>query len=135
VRDARPVAGWGWGADEATPTNAPPSISLHQSGAGDGHQWPARRAADDGFAGWARPAARISCIVCAYNEAERIRYILDAVYRHPWLAEVIVVNDGSTDDTEAALSGYPDVRLISYTPIAARPTRFAAVSPPPAATI
>jgi glycosyltransferase involved in cell wall biosynthesis len=38
------------------------------------------------------------------------------VHRHPWLAEVIVVNDGSTDDTEALLRGYPDIRLISYAP-------------------
>jgi len=66
---------------------------------------------------WRRsPSARISCIVCAYNEADRIRHILDAVYRHPWLTEVIVINDGSTDNTEALLRGYPDIRLISYTP-------------------
>lgn len=61
-------------------------------------------------------APRISCVVCAYNEASRIQHILDAVYRHPALAEVIVVNDGSTDATEAVLSGYPDIRVISYTP-------------------
>jgi glycosyltransferase involved in cell wall biosynthesis len=65
-----------------------------------------------------RPAAppRISCIVCAYNEADRIRAILDAVYRHPVLCELIVVNDGSTDATEALLKGYPDIRVISYSP-------------------
>lgn len=66
----------------------------------------------------ARPAtkARISCIVCAYNEADRIRAILDAVYQHPVLCELIVVNDGSTDATEALLKGYPDIRVISYSP-------------------
>jgi glycosyltransferase involved in cell wall biosynthesis len=65
-----------------------------------------------------RPAAEplISCIVCAYNEADRIRAILDAVHRHPVLCELIVVNDGSTDATEALLKGYPDVRVISYSP-------------------
>ncbi len=62
------------------------------------------------------PVARISCIVCAYNEADRIRRILDAVHRHPALSEVIVVNDGSTDATEALLAGYPDIRVLSYTP-------------------
>jgi glycosyltransferase involved in cell wall biosynthesis len=65
-----------------------------------------------------RPVARprISCIVCAYNEADRIRAILDAVYQHPVLCELIVVNDGSTDATEALLSAYPDIRVLSYTP-------------------
>lgn len=60
--------------------------------------------------------ARISCIVCAYNEADRIRHILDAVYRHPMLYEIIVVNDGSTDDTEAMLANYPEIRVLSYSP-------------------
>ena len=59
---------------------------------------------------------RISCIVCAYNEADRIRHILDAVYRHPMLYEIIVVNDGSTDDTAAMLANYPEIRVLSYTP-------------------
>ena len=61
-------------------------------------------------------AGRISCIVCAYNEADRIQHILDAVYRHPMLYEVIVVNDGSTDDTAAMLANYPDIRVLSYSP-------------------
>lgn len=59
-------------------------------------------------------ALRIACIVCAYNEAERIRGILGAVYRHPALAQVIVVNDGSTDATMERLCDYPDVRVVSY---------------------
>jgi glycosyltransferase involved in cell wall biosynthesis len=58
----------------------------------------------------------ISCIVCAYNEADRIREILDAAHRHPALGEVIVVNDGSTDETEALLCRYADIRVISYYP-------------------
>jgi hypothetical protein len=66
--------------------------------------------------GHAQSAARISCVVCAYNEAGRIRRILDAVHDHPALAEVIVVNDGSTDDTAAILSQYPAIRAISYQP-------------------
>lgn len=63
-----------------------------------------------------RGPARISCIVCAYNEADRIRHILEAVYRHPALLEVIVVNDGSTDATDTLLEGYPEIRVLSYAP-------------------
>jgi len=58
----------------------------------------------------------VSCIVCAYNEADRIRNILDVIVGHPALAEVIVVNDGSTDATEALLKTYPSIRLLSHTP-------------------
>jgi glycosyltransferase involved in cell wall biosynthesis len=57
----------------------------------------------------------ISCVICAYNEERRIRTILSAVVGHPLLAEVIVVNDGSTDETHALLASYGDkIKLISY---------------------
>jgi glycosyltransferase involved in cell wall biosynthesis len=56
----------------------------------------------------------ISCIVCAYNEADRIGNILRVVEGHPALREVIVVNDGSTDDTDALLRARPGVRVVSY---------------------
>ena len=58
----------------------------------------------------------ISCVVCAYNEADRIRNILDVIVGHPALTEVIVVNDGSTDATLALLGSYPSVRVLSHTP-------------------
>jgi hypothetical protein len=58
----------------------------------------------------------ISCIVCTYNEGDRLRRILDAVSGHPALQEIIVVNDGSTDDAHLLLQAYRDVRVISYTP-------------------
>lgn len=61
-------------------------------------------------------AIRISCVVCAYNEADRIRNILGAVYRHPALAEVIVVDDGSTDGTAAILAEFPDIKVIKHSP-------------------
>ena len=56
----------------------------------------------------------ISCIVCAYNERDRIGSILRAVEGHPALQEVIVVNDGSTDDTPALVRIHPGVRFVSY---------------------
>src|SRR6185312_15270646 len=58
----------------------------------------------------------ISCVVCAYNEADRIRSILDVIHCHPALTEVIVVNDGSTDDTEALIRKYPTIRVLTHTP-------------------
>src|SRR5579871_1184148 len=58
----------------------------------------------------------VSCVVCAYNEADRIKNILDVIVGHPGLAEVIVVNDGSTDATLALLESYPSVRVLSHSP-------------------
>jgi glycosyltransferase involved in cell wall biosynthesis len=61
-----------------------------------------------------RGLAKISCVICTYNEAKRIEHILGVVIGHPALDEVIVVNDGSTDETENLLRSYHAVRFISY---------------------
>lgn len=42
---------------------------------------------------------RLSCIIPAYNEATRIAAVLDVAVGHALIHEVIVVDDGSTDDT------------------------------------
>ena len=58
--------------------------------------------------------ARISCIVCAFNEGPRLGAVLAVATAHPLIAEVIVVDDGSNDDTAEVAARYPHVRLISH---------------------
>lgn len=44
-------------------------------------------------------AEPITAIIPAYNEAKRIGNVIEAVVRTPLITQIIVVDDGSTDDT------------------------------------
>src|SRR5712691_8040236 len=54
----------------------------------------------------------VSCIIPAYNEGTRIANVLSAVVSHPLLEEIIVVDDGSTDETRAVAKRFSDVRVL-----------------------
>ncbi|MBI2410807.1 MAG: glycosyltransferase family 2 protein [Candidatus Kerfeldbacteria bacterium] len=57
---------------------------------------------------------KVSAIVAAYNEEARIGAVLDLLTTCSHLDEVIVVNDGSTDKTEAVVKRYPTVRYTKH---------------------
>lgn len=56
--------------------------------------------------------SKVSCIIPAYNESSRIINVLSIVSGHPLIDELIVVNDGSTDDTSSVVSKFPGVKLV-----------------------
>ena len=46
---------------------------------------------------------KISCVIPVYNEAARVEKVLAAVAGHELIDEIIIINDGSTDNSEAIL--------------------------------
>jgi len=62
------------------------------------------------------PEPFLSIVVPAYNEARRIRDTLEKVsnFREskPYAVELIVVDDGSTDQTVETVSEFPGIRLV-----------------------
>ncbi len=69
----------------------------------------------------ARPAGllatrpRVSVVVCAYNGGRTLAQCLDSLERLDYPDyEVILVDDGSTDDTAAIAARFPDVRLVRH---------------------
>jgi glycosyltransferase involved in cell wall biosynthesis len=57
-----------------------------------------------------RSAPRLSIVIPAYNEAKRIRRTLESIQNYldgqSWDAEVVVINDGSSDETSAIVESY-----------------------------
>jgi glycosyltransferase involved in cell wall biosynthesis len=57
------------------------------------------------------PTPCLSVVIPCYNELATIREVLSRVAASPWVAEIIVVDDGSTDGTRDALAEPHDARV------------------------
>jgi hypothetical protein len=71
-------------------------------------------------------APKLTCLICAHNEAPRIGGVLGVASLHPLIAEVIVVDDGSTDQTADVVRSFPSVQLISLPERSGKSRAFAA---------
>ncbi|MGF1429037.1 glycosyltransferase family 2 protein [Kitasatospora sp. LaBMicrA B282] len=78
--------------------------------------------------------APVSVVIAAYNAQRTLGDALASVLRQsPRPAQLIVVDDGSTDDTARVVAGYPEAQLIrqpNQGPSAARNTGIAAATQP-----
>lgn len=57
----------------------------------------------------------VTCLIPAYNEAARLPAVLAAVVGHPWIDEVLVIDDGSTDGTPEVARQH-GVRVLTLSP-------------------
>jgi glycosyltransferase involved in cell wall biosynthesis len=80
---------------------------------GNGHNRRRRRVPRGNLPESPLPAIpRVAVIVPALNEAARIGSVLDALTRVSQIDEIIVVSDGSTDDTADVARRFPGVKVI-----------------------
>ena len=62
----------------------------------------------------ANPSAITACltvVVPCFNEQATVVQLIDKVLASPWVPEVVVVDDGSTDGTRDELAGVDDPRV------------------------
>lgn len=68
---------------------------------------------DERASGMPGARKRVAAILPAYNEADRVQDVLRAVLAAPSVDQVVVVNDGSTDDTAARVLEVEGAYLLS----------------------
>ena len=63
-----------------------------------------------------QPRPCLSVVVPCYNERATILTLLKQVADSPWVAEIVVVDDGSTDGTRQILAGVddPNIRIVLH---------------------
>jgi SAM-dependent methyltransferase len=59
----------------------------------------------------APPRPCLAVVVPSYNEEATVGHLIATVLASPWVAEVILVDDGSTDGTASVVAGIDDPRL------------------------
>jgi glycosyltransferase involved in cell wall biosynthesis len=57
------------------------------------------------------PTPCLSVVMPCYNERSTIKEITEAVLASPWVGELVIVDDGSTDGTRALLADLTDPRV------------------------
>ena len=58
------------------------------------------------------PRPCLSVVIPCYNEESTVASVVDKVLANPWVAEVIVVDDGSTDKSREILASIDEPRLV-----------------------
>ena len=85
---------------------------------------------DDDFGVACRDVARarhrqsgplVSIVICTYNRASLLPEAVASARAQDWPVEIIVVDDGSTDDTATWLAGQPDLRVLRHFPNRGKP--------------
>lgn len=66
---------------------------------------------------------KVCVLIPTYNNNQTLENVLQDVMR--FTTHIIVVNDGSTDNTADILAKYPSIRTVQYANNQARATRFA----------
>ncbi len=56
---------------------------------------------------------KISVIICALNEEKTIEDVLKHIYQYPIVGQIVVVNDGSTDNTKQIIDELKDALRIT----------------------
>lgn len=57
---------------------------------------------------------QVSCIIPAYNEERGISKVLEIATKHPLINEIIVIDDGSKDNTKEIIKNFDNVKLITH---------------------